>query len=197
MTLGSTSPMPQAVQMQLKGWCCLRDLLGTALRYLPAEGQSDGQGSALLSYLAWALVKQSGLLISQQQELQPGYTSPGLLHHTLNLHVQAVLKGSVSGAPVLVHMAVNALLLTRCVFQFLMQPGGPGELSVMLQCSQQLLLPCLAYPLLDVLAGEPRGCARVQRQAYQLLQQLLCGPVGRQLLPAERPQKLAGALMFG
>lgn len=189
--------MPQAVQMQLKGWCCLRDLLGTALRYLPAEGQSDGQGSALLSYLAWALVKQSGLLSSQQQELQPGYTSPGLLHHTLNLHVQAVLKGSVSGTPVLVHMAVNALLLTRCVFQFLMQPGGPGELSVMLQCSQQLLLPCLAYPLLDVLAGEPRGCARVQRQAYQLLQQLLCGPVGRQLLPAERPQKLAGALMFG
>lgn len=205
---GSSQPSRMAANMptqagmvvqQVKGLFCLRDLFGTAMRYLSAADQPRGQDSALLEHLASALVQQSGLASSQQPQQQQGYTSRGLLHHILSLHVHAVLKGAAaSGLPLYVHMAVNALHLTRHVFGQLLPPGLPAESAPQQQCAQQLLLPCMAYPLLDVLAANPGECGRVQLHAYRLLQQLLCGAVGRQLLPSERPQQLAPAgLAFG
>jgi hypothetical protein len=169
-------------QAAFKKLFCLRSMLWTALLCLSGQDELDARHAAVLGSLAAAFVAQSGLL-SGQQQCQPGYTSPGLLHHVLTVLVHAVVKDAVElGTNVHVHRAVNALHFVRHVLRLLL---APGQATALLQCTQQLLLPCLAGPLLDVLRADPRRGAvgRVQLQAFKLLQQLLTGQAGRQLLP--------------
>lgn len=167
---------------KLRELFCLRDLLGCALWHMSAQDQPGEQDSALLGQLASALAQQSGLLPGIHSQGGIGHSSPGLLHHVLSVHVHAVLKDAAKGTPAAVHRGINALHLVSRLCGLLLTPAGGGPQAV---CSQRLLLPCLAYPLLELTMADVSvaGCCRLQLHVFRLLQQLLGGPLGQQLLP--------------
>jgi hypothetical protein len=180
--------LPTSLKDRFAGLFCLRDLLGLALSLMGGQDQPGEHDSALLSHLASALAQQSGLLpgLADPQGLLKGYSSPGLLHHVLSIYVQAALKDAELGTDMAVHRGVNAMHLVSRLFAQLLQPGsGDPQLPLLHACTQQLLLPCLADPLVKLAGANVSsvGCCRVQLHVYRLLQQLLTGPLEQPLLP--------------
>lgn len=184
------------------GLFCLRDLLGTVLSLMGGEDQLGEHDNALLSHFASALAQQSGLLpgLADPQGLLKGYSSPGLLHYVLNVHVQAALRDAELGTDMAVHRGVNALHLVSRLLDQLLQPGaGDPQLPLLHACTQQLLLPCLANPLVKLAEANmsSAGCCRMQLHVYRLLQQLLGEPLGQQLLPPPGQQQQGGGEIKG
>lgn len=147
---------------------CLRDLLSTALVCMSGSDEPTAQDTALLQHLAGELALKSGLGSAAQR---PGYSSPGLLHHVLSIHLHTAIKDAATGVPLAVHKGVNAVQLISKLCDQLLVAAAPGPAA----CAQQLLLPCLAYPLLEVAKADMSvpGCCRVQLQVFLLLKQLL------------------------
>lgn len=177
---------------------CLSELV-LALVQLPSAGdrlKPNEQG--LFSYVAEAFAGCGGLmaaaagspgnspgaatagsptdsaLSAAAPKVPEGYRSPGLLHLLLGSYLRVLLDASSDRGTLAAHSkAVNALHLVRALFD---QPG------VLQEYGQQLLLPCLARPLVKLLgAAAPAASPAVQFQVFQLLQQLLDGQCGQQM----------------
>jgi len=182
----SRPALPAGLRQQIEVLTCLQDVLGTALQYLSGKDRPEPQDIALLDCMAAALEQAGGL--SQHGRL--GYCSPGLLHHVFSRHLHAVVKAAADrNAALDVHRAVNALHMVR----FLLQ-----RRSMLQPSSQQLLLPTLAFPLLEVFKAASGHCLRVRLQVYVLLQQLLAGADAKELLPGpgQEPTGPPGPVQF-
>jgi len=164
------------------------------LDHLSAADQLSQHQQAGLLFVTQMLVSVSGLQGSaeaggQQQQLPDSclYQSAGLLHLLLGTHLRLVLEASAElGLPATHTRAVNALHLLKALFD---QPNLQQLKSL------QLLLPCLARPLVQLLAAPTHtSCPAAKLQVLQLLERLLCGPCSQQLLPpASASQQAVGA----
>jgi hypothetical protein len=169
---------------------CVSELLTVLLAVPTAEDTLPPHEQLLIEFVAKVITACSGLAAvpaaaagagsptarpnEAAAAVPEGYSSPGLLHMLFSTHLRLVLEASSDkGTPVAHTRAVNALHLIRCILQ---QPGLQQQEHL------QLLLPCLARPLAKQLTSAS-SCQAVQRQVLMLLQSLLCGPGGQQLLP--------------
>lgn len=186
--------LPAGLCQKIKELTCIRDILSTALRYMSGRDQPQPQDVVLLDCLADALEHRAGLSRDTPPALERS-CSPGLLHQLLHTHLLALLKAAADQTRCAVgqqaaldnHRAVNALHLAR---QLLRRPG------LQQQYSRQLLLPCLAFPVVEVLRADPGRCPQVQLQVFLLLAELLAQPGPPPLLP-QQPPAPAGQIIPG
>lgn len=116
-------------------------------------------------------------------QVHTAYSSPGLLHLLLSTHLRLVLEASSDKGTAQAHArAVNAMHLVKALFD---QPGL-RQLPVL-----QLLLPCLARPLVKQLVSS--SCPTVRLLVLDLLRQMLAGPCRQQLLPELGKEAAIGA----
>lgn len=177
---------------------CLSELV-LALVQLPSARDALLQNEQFLfEYVAEALAECGGLTARENSansttpaaaaQLAPsvavvagskmpeGYSSPGLLHLLLGSHIRVLLDASSErGTPAAHSRAVNSLHLLRALF------AVPG---VWQDYGQQLLLPCVARPLMKLLAAGT-SCLAAKYQVLLLLQQLL----GKSLTQQHTPQQ--------